>query len=186
MVIPIKTAKFHEYTITEKGQVFGRTGSLRKPILKNGRYDMRFNTPNGKITYPLARVVYAAFNLDFDITDKNQCITFKDNNKLNIHLDNLICKFRGDLIQGEGHRNRIAITDQQVEQIRKEYQKTIDNRPINQHDKKEIYNSYRSLAKKYNVTYGLIKQIIDGKTRNKSEYKLKKSYNSRMSGVPEI
>ena len=34
-------------------------------------------------------------------------------------------------------------------------------------------NNYRSLAKKYNVTYTLIKQIIEGVTRNKSNYKLK-------------
>ena len=142
----MRIVNFHEYTITENGQVFGKTGRLRKPVLKNGRYEMRFNTPEGKKVYPLARAIYAAFNPDFDITDKNQCITFKDNNKLNVHLDNLICVFRGDLIQGDGHHNRTAITDQQAEQIKKEYLETINNRPINQHDKEKPYNSYRKLA----------------------------------------
>lgn len=170
----MRVANFHEYAITETGQVYRRTGRPRKPILKNGRYEMRFNTPEGKKTYPLARAIYSAFNPDFDITDKNQCITFKDNNKLNVYLDNLICVFRGDLIQGDGHRNRTVITEQQADQIRKEYADTINNRPVNQHNQEKPYNSYRKLAKKYGVTYALIKQIIEGKTRNKENYKLKK------------
>lgn len=68
----------------------------------------------------------------------------------------------------------IVITDQQAEQIKKEYLETIHNRPTNQHDKEKPYNSYRKLAKKYGVTHALIKQIIEGKTRNKANYKLKK------------
>jgi hypothetical protein len=171
----LRTANFYEYTITEHGQVYGRTGKLRKPVLKNGRYEMRFITDTGNKVYLLARAIYAAFNPNFNITDQDQCITFKDNNKLNIHIDNLICKFRGDLIQGDGHRNRTSITDQQAEQIKKEYAETISNRPINQYDATEVYNSYRTLAKKYNVTFPLIKQIIEGKTRNKENYKLKKT-----------
>lgn len=142
----MRTANFHEYTITEKG----------------------------KKTYPLARAIYKTFNPDFDITDQNQCISFKDNNKLNIHIDNLIYIFRGDLIQGDGHHNGTSITEQQAEQIKKEYLETIHNRPINQYDQEKPYNSYRKLAKKYGVTYTLIKQIIEGKTRNKANYKLKK------------
>lgn len=170
----MKEAKFYEYTITECGQVYTRTGKLRRPILKDGRYDMRFNTPMGKKTYSLARAVYASFNPDFDITDTNQCVTFKDNNKLNVHIDNLVCKFRGDLIQGDGHRNRIKITEREAEQIKKEYAATANNRPVNQHDKNNNYNSYRKLAKKYGVTYTLVKQIVEGETRNKDRYKLKK------------
>ncbi len=168
----MRTASFHIYIITEYGQVYNEHGKLRKPIIKRGRLEMRFNTPDGKKVYPLARAIYKAFNPSFDISDINQCISFKDSNKLNVHIDNLYCVFRGDLIQGDGHRARIKINQEQAEQIKIDYQNTLSNRPINQYDKKQVYNSYRELAKKYNVTYPLIKQIIEGKTRNKNNYKL--------------
>lgn len=170
----MRTAEFYSYTITENGDVYGLYGNLRKPILKNGRLEMRFNLPEGHKVYPLARAVYKAFHEEFDIQDKNQCITFKDNDKMNVHIDNLVCAFRGDLIQGDGHRNRVKIREEIAEQIRKDYAETLNNRPINQFDKIKPYNSYRSLAKKYGVTYPLIKQVIEGKTRNQENYKLKK------------
>ena len=170
----MRTAQFYNYTITEHGEVYNKQGKIIKARLHNERYEIRFSTPNGNKIYPLARAIYKAFNPDFDITDTNECITFKDNNKLNIHVDNLICMFRGDLIQGDGHRNRTTLTEQTAEQIRNEYAETINNRPVNQHDGKASYNSYRTLAKKYNVTYSLIKQVIEGKTRNKDNYILRK------------
>lgn len=168
----MRTVEYNGYVITEKGQVYGLNGTLRKPLLKNGRYEMRFTTPTGPKTYPLARIVYAVFHDEFDITDVNQCITFKDNDKMNVSLDNLVCAYRGDLIQGDGHRNRIALTSEMAEQIRKDYKETRGNRPVNQYDSVKPYNSYRTLAKKYKVTFALIKQIIEGNTRNKAKYKL--------------
>lgn len=169
-----QTAVFYDYLIISSGNVYGKNGILRKPVLKNGRYEMRFNLPQGKKVYPLARAIYKAFHDDFNIEDKNQCITFKDNDKLNVSLNNLICVFRGDLIQGDGHRNRIKLSEAIAEQIKLEYAETLNNRPINQYDNDKIYNSYRTLAKKYNVTYPLIKQVIEGSTRDKSKYKLHK------------
>lgn len=171
----MKKVDFYDYIITENGDVYSKNGKLRKPVLKQDRYMMGFSLPNGRRTYPLARIIYKAFNDDFDISDKNQCITFKDNNKLNIHLDNLICVFRGDLIQGDGHRNITKISGEIAEQIKKEYAETLNNRPVNQYTRSGQYNSYRSLAKKYGVASTLIKQIVEGKTRNKANYKLSKN-----------
>ena len=169
-----QTAQFYDYTITSCGQVYGKNGTLRKPIVKNCRLEMRFCLPQGKKTYPLARVIYKAFNPDFNIEDINQCITMKDGNKLNVCLNNLVCIFRGDLIQGDKHKSIAKLSESIAEQIKKDYAETLNNRPVNQYDNDKMYNSYRTLAKKYGVTYALIKQVIEGKTRDKSKYKLQK------------
>jgi len=162
---------YNGYSITANGEVYGLNGKLRKPVLKQGRYEMRFS---GGKTYPVARIVYAVFHEDFDLNDTNQCITFIDNNKLNVKLDNLMCVYRGDLIQGDGHRNRAKLSEETAKQIKEDYAKTLANRPVNQYDRHGEYNSYRSLAREYGVTPSLIKQVIEGNTRNKINYKLHK------------
>lgn len=171
----MRTATIYNYTITEQGKVYNtKTGKEIKIRHHRNRLEIQITTPEGRKYYPLARLIYYAFNPKFDITDQNQCITFKDNNKLNCHIDNLANEFRGNLIQGDGHKSINRITTEQAEQIKHDYLETINNRPVNQFDRLKPYNSYRELAKKYNVTYPLIKQIIEGKTRDKSKYKLKK------------
>lgn len=167
----MKTADFYGYKITENGEIYGLNGELRIISPRHGRYDTKFYTSEGMHTYSLARVIYASFNKDFDIKDKNQCISFKDGDRLNICLDNLVCIYRGDLVQGV---NNILskLSNEQVEEIRTMYAETNIDSPLNQYTVSKEYNSLVSLAKKYNVSRTYIRQIIKHKARDKKNYKL--------------
>ena len=172
----MKHRYFYDYCIYENGDVYNSRGKQLTHNIKEGRKEIRLTiAPSKRKNYISARLVYCLFN-DFDIEefDKDNCISFKDGDKLNISLDNLYCVYRGDLIQGQKHKVRCKLTDKQVEEIREKYNATKDNKPINQYNNSKQYNSYRSLAKEYGVTYPLIRHIIKGTTRNEELYKLKR------------
>ena len=163
---------FYGYTIYENGDIVNKYGKQMSPRNNKGRLEIKLTINGVRKNFSVGRLVYCVFNnIDPFTFDKDQCITFKDGNKLNVKLDNLECKYRGDLIQGEKH-NISKLTDKEIEEIRDKYFSTRNNRPVNQFDDKGEYHSYRSLAKEYGVTYPTIKQIVEGETRNKDKYKL--------------
>ena len=153
---------FYGYTIYENGDIVNKYGKQMSPRNNKGRLEIKLTINGVRKNFSVGRLVYCVFNnIDPFTFDKDQCVTFKDGDKLNVNLDNLECKYRGDLIQGEKH-NISKLTDKEIEEIRKKYFSTKNNRPINQYDVKGEYHSYRSLAKDYDVTYPTIKQIIEG------------------------
>lgn len=165
---------FYGYTIYENGDIVNKYNKLMTPRDNKGRLEINLTLNGVRKSFSVSRLVYCVFNNIDPLTfDKDQCVTFKDGNKLNVHLNNLECKYRGDLIQGEKHKSIAKLTDEQIEEIRRKYFSTRDSRPVNQFDKKGVYHSYRSLAKEYGVTYPTIKHIIEGNTRNPKKYKLK-------------
>ena len=167
---------FYGYQIYTDGTIISQNNRILKHTIKNGRKEIRLTVNGVRKSFISARLIYCVFNdIDIFTLDKNECISFKDNNKLNISLDNLVRVFRGDLIQGVKHKNISKLTQEQIEEIKEKYENTIKNRPINQHDRNEIYNSYRTLATEYGVTFSLIKQIIEGKIHNEKNYKLIKN-----------
>ena len=111
--------------------------------------------------------MYHAFH-PFDIDDKNLCVSYKDDNSLNIHLDNLYLTHRKDLIQGDKHVTRAKITDEQAEEIRTLYKGKTGN---NQFDK--TGQSLQDLANMYGVSRSNIAMIIKKRSRNEDSYKLK-------------
>ena len=111
--------------------------------------------------------------IDVFTFDKDQCVSYKDGDKLNVSIDNLFCTYRGNLIQGDKHKFQAKLSEEDVIDIKRRYSETIDNRPVNQHDNDKPYNSYRSLAEEYGVTYPLIRQIIEGSAWDSEKYILK-------------
>ena len=160
----MKIGTFEGYTITEDGTIYGKHNKILTLRWHKDRYEVRLN---GKI-YILARIIYKAFNPDFAITDRDLCITFKDGNKKNIHIDNLECKHRKDIIQGENHKIRAKLTNEQAEEIRQLWEGKAGN---NQFDKKTF--SLQEIADAYGITKGNVQMIINGKSRNVNNYKLK-------------
>lgn len=166
---------FYDYEVTSDGRVFNKNGTEMYIRLHNGRYEIQLTTSHGRKTFILPRVIYSAFNIDFDIENKDLCIVPIDGNKLNVHIDNLKCVHRADLVQGSKHKNVAKLTDKQVEEIKQIYAKTSHLRNVNQKTNiKNGHSSMEMLAKKYGVTKGLIYQIVNGLTRNANNYKLKK------------
>jgi len=158
--------EFYDYTIFENGEIY--KGEKRVSIrINDGRYETRLTIEGKRKNFILARLMFLVFK-EFNIDDKNLCICNKDGDKLNINLDNLYLEDRKNLIQGDKHKNQAKISDLEAEEIRKEYNGKVGS---NQHDK--IGLSLNDLAKKYNVTKGLIAQIVSGRCRNKSKYILK-------------
>lgn len=93
----LEARHFHGYTFYEDGTVIGLLG--RKLKLKNdsqivNRSSRRVNVKlciNGEErVFTMARLMYCLFNgLDIDSLDKSLWVTFKDGDKLNLHIDNL-------------------------------------------------------------------------------------------------
>lgn len=163
----MKSVDFHGYTIYEDGTVIGLYGKEIKQHINGGRYQIRLNIEGKRRSFITSRLIYYVFN-PFDIDDVNLCVTYKDDNPLNHHLDNLELIHRKDLIQGDGHRSRTVITEEQAEEIRSLYQGKTGS---NQHDK-EGY-SLNDLAKKYNTSKSNIAAIVKGRSRNEDGYILK-------------
>lgn len=163
----MRKADFHGYTIYEDGTIIGLYGKEVKKRLNNGRYEVRLNIEGKRKNYIVSRLLYYVFN-EFNIEDQNLCVSYKDGNKENIHLDNLFLTHRKDLIQGDKHKARAKITDEQANEIRSLWKGKTGN---NQHDK-EGY-SLKDIADKYGISKGNVMQIIKGMSRNEDEYKLK-------------
>lgn len=158
---------FHGYTIYEDGTIIGLYGRPIKPSLHNNRYEIKLKVDGKRKNYVLSRLIYYVFK-PFDIEDKNLCVTYKDGDSKNIHIDNLQLAHRKDLIQGSKHKAISKLTDEQVEEIKQAYK---GKSGANQHNKTSP--SLYDLAKKYGVTKGNIMQIVKGISRNEEEYKLK-------------
>lgn len=171
----MKFKDFYGYEIHENGDMFNRFGRKLKQRVRNcGRREIKLSINKKRVNFTVTRLVYCAFNdLDIFDLDRNMCVTFLDDNKSNIHIDNLELVHRSSLIQGENHIAISKLSDKQVKEIIVKYNSTINNRPVNQYDNDKPYLSYRSLAKEYGVTHAMIRHIIVGSSRNKDNYVLK-------------
>jgi len=163
----MKHVDFHGYTIYEDGTIIGLYGKEVKQRIRDNRSEVRLYIDNKRKNYTTSRLVYHAF-YPFDIDDKNLCVSYKDDNGLNIHLDNLYLAHRKDLIQGDKHVARAKITDEQAEEIRTLYKGKTGN---NQFDK--TGQSLQDLANMYGVSRSNIAMIIKKRSRNEDSYKLK-------------
>lgn len=163
----MKFVDYHGYTIYEDGTIIGLYGKEVKKRNNNGRYEVRIMIDSKRCNFTVARLIYHAF-YPFDLSDKNICISFKDNDKLNVHLNNLYQTERKDLIQGEKHISRSKLTNQQAEEIKSLYKGKTGS---NQYDK--VGYSLQDLANKYGVSKSNIMWIVKGMSREEKDYKLK-------------
>lgn len=163
----MKKVDYHGYTIYENGKVIGLYGKEIKTRERDGRYEIRLNIGGMRKSFILSRLVYHAFQ-DFDINNKNLCVTHKDGDNLNVEFSNLELVKRQVLIQGEGHKSRISLSDAEVAEIRSLYK---GKAGINQYDRKGF--SLQQLADKFGVSKGNVMQIVKGMSRNAKNYKLK-------------
>ncbi|MFS0643735.1 hypothetical protein [Siminovitchia sp. 179-K 8D1 HS] len=163
----MRKVDYHGYTIFEDGRIIGLYGKEVKKRINNGRYEIRLVIDGKRKNYIVARLMYFVF-VGFDISNKDLCITHKDGDYLNVHINNLQLQHRRDLIQGDKHVNRAKLTNEQVEEIRRLYRGKTGN---NQYDKQGY--SLQDLANMYGVSKANIRMIISGDSRNKKDYKLK-------------
>lgn len=163
----MKSVNYHGYTIYEDGTIIGLYGKEVKKRLNKGRYAIRLNIEGERKNFTVSRLIYHAFH-PFDIANRDICISYKDGDKENIHLDNLYMEDRKNLIQGEKHISRAKLTDQQVDEIRSLYK---GKSGVNQLDK--ISPSLQDLADKYGVTKSNIMWVVKKMSRNEDDYKLK-------------
>lgn len=158
---------FHGYTIFEDGTILGLHGRKLKQRKHNERYEIKLTVEGKRVNYLVSRLVYYAFN-PFDISDKNLCVSYKDDDKLNVHLENLYLANRKDLVQADKHDKIAKLTDEQVLEIRSLYQGKVG---VNQHDKNGP--SLNDIAKMYGVSKSNIAWIVKGRSRKQANYKLK-------------
>lgn len=160
---------FSDYKIYEDGTIINRYGKELSKRAREGRYEVRLVVDGQRKNFILSRLMYWLFVEQFDINDINLCVVARDDNFLNVSPNNLYLADRKDLIQGEGHRNRIKITDEQITEIKEAYKG--NKMYSNQYTKTGI--SLKELANKYGVTKKEIHHIIIGTARNPENYKLK-------------
>ena len=161
--------EFHGYLIYENGTVIGLQGRPIKVRNHEGRLEVKLHIDNKRKIYILPRLMYYLFH-GFDIDDKNLCVIHKDDNKLNTHIQNLELVERKEIIQGEGHRKRAKLTDEQIQEIKEQYVRSSPG--ANQYNGKAGM-SLNDLALKYGVSKSNIYHIIKGLSRNEDDYKLK-------------
>jgi hypothetical protein len=164
----MQVKQYYDYDIYSDGTILRNN----KPLTlreHNNRYEVKLSIEGKKKYIILSRLLYWLFIEQFDYDNKNLCVSYKDGNGLNIDINNLYLTERKNLIQGEGHKHIIKITDEQIEEIKQAYKGNKIN--SNQYTKEGI--SLNDLAKKYGVTKKEIHHIIKGTARNPENYKLK-------------
>lgn len=160
---------YHDYKIYEDGTIVGKYDKTIYKRNHHGRYEVRLNVEGKRKNFILSRLMYWLFVENFDMDNKNLCVCAKDDNLLNVHPSNLYLEERKNLIQGEKHKRRSKLTDEQIEEILEIYK---PNQPgANQYSGIEI--SYAKLAEKYGVSKGNIAMVIKKRSRNPEDYKLK-------------
>lgn len=156
------------YTIYEDGRIIGLHG---KEINYNRQIKVQWgNKKKAKMVY-YARFVYYAFNYkNFNFNDKTIVVQHINGDNKDCHINNLVAVKRKFISQGQN--NGLAkLTDAEVEEIKLLYrQGKEDNLKDNDPTTKV---SYRKLAEQYGVSHTLIKDIINGKHRNKDNYIMK-------------
>jgi hypothetical protein len=164
----LDSVKYYDYTVYSDGTIENKSGRELKPRLqKDGHMSITLRLNKIKKYCSLARVIYHAFNPEFNVTDINNCVTFKDKNSQNCQLSNLYLAFRGDLIQGQKHK-KAKLSEQQIKEIKSLYQGEARR---NQYEKTEK-PSLLALAEVYGVSKQLIASVV--KKRHRTNYKLVK------------
>lgn len=156
------------YTIFADGSIIGLRG---KELAYSKQIKIQWGHKKITKRVSYARFVYYAFHFkNFNFNDKTIVIKHINNNEKDCSIDNLVAIKRKFINQGQ-YNGLAKLTDKQAEEIKKVY---------NQYKEKGMKDndpttkvSYRKLAKKYGVSHTLIKDIIDGKHRNKLNYIMK-------------
>lgn len=164
----MKSVIFNDYEVYENGDIYNKYGRKVSIRTHDNRYEVTLTVEDKRKSFILGRLIYWLFIEQFNYDNKNLCVSYKDGNSLNIDLINLYLVERKDIIQGEGHRNRCKLSDEQIKEIKNEWNMKTGK---NQYDK--IGLSLNDLAKKYNVSKSNISMIIKGRSRDKEKYKLK-------------
>ncbi|MGG1263808.1 hypothetical protein [Brevibacillus laterosporus] len=160
---------FSDYKVYENGTIVNRYGKELSVQKRNGRYEVKLVVDGKRKNFILTRLMYWLFVEQFDMSNENLCVVAKDDNFLNVHPSNLRLTERKNLIQGEGHKKRAVLTDEQIEEILNIYEG--NEFGSNQYSENKV--SYTDLAKKYGVTKANIAMIIKKRSRNPEDYKLK-------------
>ena len=156
------------YEIFEDGKIIGLHGHE----IKKGK-QIKVKWGNGKakmVSY--ARFVYYAFNYNnFNFNDKTIVVVHKNKDEEDYNINNLIAIKRKYINQGE-YSSSSKLTDKQVEEIKKLYNKKNTNKFTSKND--PITNiSYRKIAELYGISHSMVAGIVKGNFRNKENYILK-------------
>lgn len=143
--------EFYGYKFYEDGTVINKHGKEIKKSIINGVYYISLNINKKRKTFIFSRLLYHLF-YPFDIENKNLCVSFKDRNPYNIHLNNLYLTDKKEVIK------RRKLTDKQIKEIRLLYKGKSGK---NQYCKKGY--SLNDLAKMYGVSKSTIQQIVNKK-----------------------
>ena len=146
------------YKVYRDGTIFNKYGNELTQHHITKQIKILINGKRKNVS--VSKFVYYAFNRDYDYTDKNSFISFKDSDDNNLAINNLELGYKGNYLQGENN-SCSKITDKQVIEIIQKYK---------QGHKKY---TYEQLAKEYDISVTLVCQIINKKARNKKNYKMK-------------
>ena len=164
----MKSAELFGYKVFENGTIIGKKG---KKISKRPQIKVYFEENQKPTEMSYARFVYYAFNYkNFNFNDKTIVVQHINGDNKDCYINNLVAVKRKFISQGQN--NGLAkLTDAEVEEIKLLYkQGKEDNLKDNDPTTKV---SYRKLAEQYGVSHTLIKDIINGKHRNKDNYIMK-------------
>ena len=144
------------YKVYKNGTIINKYNNELQQHLLTKQIKILINGKRRNIS--ISKFIYYAFNRDFDFTDNNIYISFKDGDNNNLSIDNLELDYKSNYLQGENN-SCSKLTDKQVEEIIEKYK-----------NKKEHNYTYSKLAKEYGVSITLICQIINKKARNQKNY----------------
>lgn len=164
----MKSVELWGYTIYEDGTIIGLNG---KKIKNNRQIKVIWgNQKKSKFVY-YARFVYYAFNYkNFNFNDNTIVVRHINGDEKDCHITNLVAIKRKFINQGQ-YNGLAKLSDKQAEEIKNIYITYKENGLKENDPRKKV--SYRKLAEKYGVSHTLIKDIIDGKHRNKANYIMK-------------
>lgn len=141
---------YYGYTIYSNGDILSLKGKkMKHSTHKDGtkRITLRINDKRKK--FGIARLIYCVFNdIDIDTLDKDQCVTFKDKNRKNVYLNNLICVHRNELNKYK-QDNKTRVFNNKAEKIKELYDGT--NKSI----------SYKKISKEFNIKYFNIYKVLN-------------------------
>lgn len=152
--------EYDGYLFDDKGNFYNRKMKQLKIRLNsknNNKADIKINGA----TVNAGRYFYAAFHEEFNIEDTDMCISFKDGDKSNLCIDNLMCVHRTKIHKPDERKRKCKVNPEIEQEIKNKYKKTFAG--LYAIDENYKLHLLANISCKYKVTIGKLKSIIESK-----------------------